>query len=233
MRRRHTNEMQPHLSCVTTSPNKRNATKTTRKRDETARTHEKTSQKNTKRARKASLARTSQANSRRQTVVVELILAQSRTNALQIRDVAGEFLDRLHLFVEEFLLEIVGQVGVVVTRRDLVELEEALVDGALECERILHRIETRFPLAFRRGFDRVEHDATAATILVFHQFLGVFLLFLGRMLEEFVESLQRDVVAIEVVGLSREKRDDDVFLPAWFRAFIPWQDRCSKLPAPS
>ena len=170
--------------------------------------------KNTKRARKASLARTSQANSRRQTVVVELILAQSRTNALQIRDVAGEFLDRLHLFVEEFLLEIVGQVGVVVTRRDLVELEEALVDGALECERILHRIETRFPLAFRRGFDRVEHDATAATILVFHQFLGVFLLFLGRMLEEFVESLQRDVVAIEVVGLSREKRDDDVFRPA-------------------
>lgn len=53
--------------------------------------------------------------------------------------------------------------------------------------------------------DVLQDDTTAPLVLIFHQFLSMFTFLLGGLLEELAESLQGNIVTVEVIGLKYKK----------------------------
>ena len=104
------------------------------------------------------------------------------------------------LFVTNIYLEVA--VGVC----DLVQIQECLVDSLLELESGLHGLKSGSPLVLSRLLDVVENDAPAALHLELHEFLGVFLLFVGSFLEVLGEARESYVVPVKVVRLCVEER---------------------------
>ena len=85
--------------------------------------------------------------------------------------------------------------------RDLVKVEQGLVDGPLQLESGLHGLQATAPFILGRLLDVVQLDAPAALHLELHEFLGVFLLFVSRFLKVLGKAGKGHVVPVEVVGL--------------------------------
>ena len=91
--------------------------------------------------------------------------------------------------------------------RNLVQIQERLVDGLLELESSLHGLKSGPPLVLGRLLDVVEDDLPAALHLELHEFLGVFLLFVGRFLEVLGKARESHVVPVKVVRLGAGQKD--------------------------
>ena len=95
---------------------------------------------------------------------------------------------------------------VIVLVRDLVEVQESLVHGLLQSQGGLHGVQTSSPLVLVGPLDVLENDPSSTLGLVLHELLGVFELLLGGVTEELGESLQINVVTLEVEGLVKIKQ---------------------------
>ena len=82
-----------------------------------------------------------------------------------------------------------------------VQVQQGRIDFAFESEGLLHRIQSVFEKRTLRHFDGIVDQTATALVLVLHQFLGVFLLLLGRLHEKVAERRESDVIAVEVVSL--------------------------------
>ena len=87
------------------------------------------------------------------------------------------------------------------------EIQEGLVDGFLQLESSLHGVEPSAPLVLGRLLDVAENDAPAALRLELHEFLGMFLLFVGRFLEVLGKARESHVIPVKVVRLCGQKRE--------------------------
>ena len=81
------------------------------------------------------------------------------------------------------------------------EVQESLVHVLLQSQGRLHGVESRAPLVLVEPLDILENDPSSTLGLVLHELLGVFQLLLGGFAEELGESLQINVVTLEVEAL--------------------------------
>lgn len=124
-------------------------------------------------------------------------LSESRTGSRDSGDQIANGLDTLNLLLEETLEEVGGHAVGLAVGED-VEIDDRLVDGLLQLQSRLHRVERTSPLVILRLRDVLQHDASTARVLEFHELLRVFR-FLGRgLLEVLGKAGQSDVVPIEV-----------------------------------
>ena len=89
---------------------------------------------------------------------------------------------------------------------DLVEIQEGLVDSLLELESSLHGIKATAPFVLGWLLDVAEDDAPATLHLELHEFLGMFLLFVGSLLEVLGKARESHVIPVKVVRLCGQKK---------------------------
>lgn len=132
--------------------------------------------------------------------LVELVLSKTRTVSVQVGDVITKFLDCLHLLIEELLLQEVSQVRVVSVRGQLVQVKQTVVDLALQLECSLEGLNSSCVIELSWCLDRLQLDGAASIVQVFHQLLSMLALLVRVLQEELVESVEGDVMTIELVG---------------------------------
>lgn len=60
-------------------------------------------------------------------LLVEHVNAESISNQLQVGVILGQLVDGLHLLSKELLFKIVGQVGIIVSRGNFVDIQQRLI----------------------------------------------------------------------------------------------------------
>ncbi|OWJ99306.1 hypothetical protein Celaphus_00010024 [Cervus elaphus hippelaphus] len=113
--------------------------------------------------------------------------------------VAG-LLDELNLLVQVVRLQEEAQVGVAAVGGQLVQVEQALVDALLQVQRILHGLETTFPLLGLGLSDIEEADAAPTPVLQEHQALCPLTVLVAAEQEEAREVLQGRIITVDVEG---------------------------------
>ena len=60
-------------------------------------------------------------------LLVEHVNAEPISNQLQVGVILGQLVDGLHLLSKEILFKIIGQVGIIVSRSNLVDIQQRLI----------------------------------------------------------------------------------------------------------
>ena len=113
---------------------------------------------------------------------------------------APQLLDGLSLLVQVAGLQEVAQVRVVLGGGQLVQVEQALVDGLLQVQSALHGLEAALPVSAVRLTEVPETEAAPVAVLQVHQALDLRLMRVRTAQEEVGEALQGHVVPVEVQG---------------------------------
>ena len=111
-----------------------------------------------------------------------------------------QLLDGLSLLVQVAGLQEVAQVRVVLGGGQLVQVEQALVDGLLQVQSALHGLEAALPVSTVRLTEVSETEAAPVTVLQVQQALDLLLMLVRIAQEEVGEALQGHVVPVEVQG---------------------------------
>ena len=111
-----------------------------------------------------------------------------------------QLLDGLSLLVQVAGLQEVAQVRVVLGGGQLVQVEQALVDGLLQVQSALLGLEAALPVSTVRLTEVSETEAAPVTVLQVQQALDLLLMLVRTAQEEVGEALQGHVVPVEVQG---------------------------------
>ena len=134
--------------------------------------------------------------------------AKSLPGPLKLGHQVAELLDILHLFLEVLALDEVAQLRVVVLLGDLVQVQQALVDGLLQLESGLDGIQGGIVLHPVGLVHVLEDDPPSPHVLVLDESHAVVALLVRAGLEELGEPGQGDVVTVAPGGLEEEKKAD-------------------------
>lgn len=123
------------------------------------------------------------------------------SDALQVADVAGELLDGIDLLVEVVPLDEVGHLEVLGLISSLVQLQERLVDIALQLEGSVEALYAGLPVVLTGGLNVLQDDNASTLVLEFHELFGVFLFFIGALLEVASKVGQSHIGPVVIVRL--------------------------------
>ena len=134
-------------------------------------------------------------------IPVEDVNTETIANTDQVGVVLGQLVDGLDLLLQEFALQVVGQMGVVVGAGQLVQVKKGLVDLLLQVQSELDGGQWSGEFVLGRAVDGRQDNASTTQVLVLDELLGVLVLLLGGLLEELGEAFQGNIVTIVVSSL--------------------------------
>lgn len=81
-----------------------------------------------------------------------------------------------------------------------VQIEQRLIDGALQLQRRFERVQAALPIVGGRTRDVLKHDTTATQVLILDQLARVLLLLLRLLVKVLGVALERNVVTVKEGG---------------------------------
>jgi len=157
--------------------------------------------------------------SRLRELLVDRVLAEPWSHALELRHQIAELFDALNLLAQIVALQKVGHVRVRVAAGDAMQVEQRLVHMLLQLQCCLHGVHAATVLETLGRLYVLKDDAATTHVLKLHEFLGVLSLLIRLLLEELGETLECHVVAIKVeahglVGVRGVQLKIDLFIHA-------------------
>jgi len=131
---------------------------------------------------------------------VDDVEAEAVPGPLHLGEEVDNLLDGLHLLLEELALQEVGELRVVVGASHLMHGQQGSVHRPFQLEAGLDGLHGGAPLVRRGLAYLLEHDPSAALVLVGDEFFGVFTLFVASLAEPFGKPWKSNVVAVKVGG---------------------------------
>merc|ERR1711893_35158 len=131
-------------------------------------------------------------------LLVQDMVAQTRSTSLHLGDPGGDLLDGLNLLIEECLLNEVTEMSISI--RCFVHVKQTLVHSLLKFKSCLKSIQRSSPLHGAGLGNILEHHLASSLVLILDQFLSVFSLLIRCLLEESRESWQSLVIPVKVGG---------------------------------
>lgn len=139
-------------------------------------------------------------------LLVNDVDTESISSSLHLGDEVSDLVLSLNLLLDVLALQVVGQVGILMGRRGLVQLQQGLVHGLLQLEAGLDGLQSRLPF-LDRGLGHILEDHAASTlILILDQLHGVLTLLLGTLPEPLGEAMEGHVITVEKGGLKSRKK---------------------------
>jgi len=117
---------------------------------------------------------------------------------LHLSEQVTDLLLSFNLFLEELALQEVRQLSIVMSRSNLVQLEQALVNLLLEVKRGFDSVDSRGPIVRLSLGDILEDNAATTPVLVADELHGVLAFLLRVLAEPLGESVQSHIIAIKV-----------------------------------
>merc|ERR1711893_218484 len=131
-------------------------------------------------------------------LLVQDVVAQTRSTSLHLGDPGGDLLDGLNLLIKECLLNEVTEMSISI--RCFVHVKQTLVHSLLKFESCLKSIQRSSPLHGAGLGNILEHHLASSLVLILDQFLCMLSLLIICLLEESRESWQSLVIPVKVGG---------------------------------